>query len=173
MTNDIGTEPQITDPHGLLERGEELLPLAQLASVLGCSKNTLRELLHGPLRGVRWARREPEPAMYCVGDARVAFEPHRVEIEARRQAHLELEASNRSARVARVAANVDADTMRKAEAAKLPRFLRQGNAKPAGSPKPSGEKWVKKNLPPTSSRRQPSAPEVIVLARRPSQRPPP
>src|SRR5580700_4313679 len=28
----------VTDPHGLLETGKELLPLGQLATVLGCSK---------------------------------------------------------------------------------------------------------------------------------------
>ncbi len=167
-------EQQISDPHGLLESGEELAPIGQLASLLGCSNNELRKLLQGPLRGVRWARREPEPAVYSVADARAAFEPHRAEVEARRQAHVDLEASSRAARVARVAANVDADAKRKAEAASRPEIPPQAVFKrspPAASPKPSGENWVKENLPPTSSRRQPSAPEVIVLARRPSVRP--
>jgi hypothetical protein len=175
MTTDT-KEQQIPDPHGLFESGEELLPLGQLASVLGCSKNALRELLHGPLRNVRWARRESEPAVYSVADARTAFEPHRAEVEAKRQRHIELEASGRAAALAAKEARIAADVKRKAEAARLQRVPGQGNAKPsspAASPRPRGEKWVKKNLPPTASRRQPSAPEVIVLARRPSQRPAP
>jgi hypothetical protein len=169
-------EQQITDPHGLLESGEKLLPLAQLASVLGCSKNALRELLHGPLRGVRWARREPEPAVYCVADAWVAFEPHRAEVEAKRLRHIELEASGRAAADTARAGRIAVDAKRKAEAARRQQLPGQGNAKPsspAASPKPSGETSAKKSLPPTSSRRQTSAPEVIVLTRRPSVRPPP
>jgi hypothetical protein len=175
MTTDT-KEQQISDPHGLLASGEELLPLGQLASVLGCSKNALRELLHGPLRYVRWARREPEPALYSVADARTAFEPHGAEVEAKRQRHIEFEASGRAAAFTAKEARIAADAKRKAEAARLPRVPGQGNSKPsepAASPKPSGEKWAKKNFPPISSRRQTSAPEVIVLARRPSQRPPP
>jgi hypothetical protein len=176
MTNETATEPEVTHPHGLLESGERTLPIGELASLLGCSKNALRELLHGPLRNVRWARRESEPAVYCVADARAAFEPHRAEVEAKRQRHIELEASGRAAAHAAKEARIAADAKRKLEAAKLPQVSRQGNVKPsspAASPRPSGEKWVKKNLPATSSRRQPSAPEVIVLARRPSQRPTP
>jgi hypothetical protein len=49
------SERRVTDPHGLLESGEELLPLGQLASVIGCSKNALRALR---TVGVTW-RREP------------------------------------------------------------------------------------------------------------------
>jgi hypothetical protein len=175
MTNDT-KEQQIADPHGLLESGQEVLPPGQLASILGCSKNALRELLHGPLRKVRWARREPEPAVYSVADARMAFEPHRAEVEAKRQRHIELEASGRAAANAAKEARIAADAKRKAEAARLQRGPGQGDSKPsspAASPKPSGEKWVKKNLPPTPSRRQTSTPEVIVLARRPSVRPGP
>jgi hypothetical protein len=175
MTTDT-KEQEITDPHGLLGSGEELLPLGQLASLLGCSKNALRELLHGPLRNVRWARREPEPAVYSVADARTAFEPHRADVEAKRQRHIELEASGRAAALAAKEARIAADAKRKAEAARLPRVSRPRNsepASPAASSKPGGEKLAPQNLPPTSSRRPARTPEVIVLARRPSQRPPP
>jgi hypothetical protein len=174
MTNE--TTPQVTDPHGLLESGEPTLPMGQLASLLGCSKNALRELLHGPLRSVRWARREPAPAVYSVADTQAAFEPHRAEIEARRKRHLELEASGRSAALAAKEERIAADARRKADGASRPPVSRQENIKPsspAASTKPRGEKSAKETLPPTSSRRQTSAPEVIVLARRASQRPPP
>jgi hypothetical protein len=166
-----GTQPQITDPHGLLESGEELAPVGQLASLLGCSKNALRELLHGPLRSVRWARREPDPTVYAVSDARLAFEPYRAEVEARQQRHVELEASGRAAALAAKEARIAADAKRKAEAARRPQFSHSKPSPPAA--KPSGEKRAKKNSPPTSPQPQHRTPEVIVLARRPSQKPDP
>jgi hypothetical protein len=153
MTTDA-KEFQVTDPDGLLENGEEAIPLANLAAILGCSNNMLRELLRGPLRTVRWARREPAPAVYSVADARAAFEPHRAELEARRLRAIEVEASGRAARAARIAA---ADAANAAlRASQKPR--RPGERKPA-----------KKGSPPRQTPAQ--TPEVIVLARRPSVRP--
>jgi len=150
MTNDT----KVTDLHGLLESGDEAIPLADLASLLGCSKNELRKLLRGPLRSsVRWARREPEPAVYSVADGRTAFEPHRAEIEARRRHVIELEAAGRAARAARIAA---------ADAANV---TLRASQKPA---KPRPEKVDQKNPPRMPKFR---TPEVIVMTRRPSVRP--
>lgn len=150
-------EPRVTDRFGLLESGEELASLGQLALAVGCSNNVLRELLAGPMRkSVRWARREPAPTVYAVADARAAFEPHRAEVEARRLRAIELEATGRAARAARIAA---------ADAANI--ALRSSQR----PPKPTEGKSAKKAPPPRQSSPPPRAPEVIVLARRPSVRP--
>jgi hypothetical protein len=147
----------VTDRFGLLESGEELASLGQLALALGCSNNVLRELLAGPMRkSVRWARREPAPTVYSVVAARAAFEPHRAEVEARRLRAIELEATGRAARAARIAA---------ADAANI---ALRATQKPT---KPTERKLANKAPPPRQAAPQPRAPEVIVLARRPSVRP--
>jgi hypothetical protein len=150
-------EPRVTDRFGLLESGEELASLGQLALALGCSNNVLRELLAGPMRkSVRWARREPAPTVYSIADARAAFEPHRAEVEARRLRAIELEATGRAARAARIAA---------ADAANIALRASQKATKPTES------KLAHKAPSPRQTPPQPRAPEVIVLARRPSVRP--
>jgi hypothetical protein len=147
---------RVSDAHGLLDSGEELATLAALASMLGCSRNALRALLQGPLRAVRWARREPEPAVYCVADARAGFEPHRAEIEGRRQQTIELERAGRAAKAAR---NAAANAPAAKPSIKGTPIARATEQKP---------KWAKESA---IRRGQPRAPEVIVLARRPSTRP--
>jgi len=149
-------KPRVTDAHGLLDSGEELATLASVASMLGCSKNALRALLEGPLRAVRWARREPEPAVYCVADARSGFEPHRAEIEGRRQQTIELESAGRAAKAARIAA------------ANAPGAKPATKATPIARATEQKQEWARE---PTIRSGRPRAPEVIVLARRPSTRP--
>lgn len=66
----------------------------------------LHELFEGPLYGrVRFVRCKPGPWRYSVNDARAAIEPYRGEIEARRVRALELEASQRAAKAAKIAAS--------------------------------------------------------------------
>jgi hypothetical protein len=159
MTNETATEPEVTDPHELLESGQELATLAQLARLLSCSARMLNELLQGPLNArVRFVRRKPGPWLYSVTDARVAVEPYRAAIEARRQRAIELEASNRAAKAARIAASQVAPP-------KPEVMVTTPIAKPAAKPSP-----VSTKQPPMPKSRAPS-PEVIVLPRRPSVRP--
>jgi septum formation inhibitor MinC len=149
-------KPRVTDAHGLLDSGEELATLAALASMLGCSRNALRALLQGPLRAVRWARREPEPTVYCVADARAGFEPHRAEIEGRRQQTIELERAGRAAKAARTAA------------ANAPGAKPATKATPVARATEQKPRWAKESAIRSGQRH---SPEVIVLARRPSTRP--
>lgn len=44
----------VTDPHGLLESGERLATLTHVVSMLGCSKNALKDLVGG-IRGTAYA----------------------------------------------------------------------------------------------------------------------
>jgi hypothetical protein len=93
----------IVDPHGLLQSGEELAILPEVARLLGCSGKALRELLAGPLSGrVRYLR-EKVATRYCVTDVRAAVEPHRQALGERRQRAAELETSDRAAKALRVA----------------------------------------------------------------------
>jgi hypothetical protein len=169
-------EIQGSEPGKIAKDGQAAeVPLAHLASLFSCSKAALRDLFDGPLVG-RVRTVHGDPRMYDLQDAQRELEPYRDELQAKRQRHIDLEANNRAAALAAKEARIAADTKRKAEATKRPQGSRQGNVEPsspATSPKPSGEKWAKNNVPPTSSRRQTSAPEVIVLPRRPSVRPPP
>jgi hypothetical protein len=147
MTDDPMTEPQTTDPHGLLLSGEELATLSELARLLGCSGRALSELLQGPLHArVRFVRSKPGPWRYSVKDALVAIEPHRVEIEARRQRAVELEASNRTAKAARIAATT-------APAVKPTTMAPTTSSKPATKPTPKRS--------PLRAR----SPEVVIVAR--------
>jgi hypothetical protein len=94
----------ILDPHGLLQSGEELATLPEVARLLGCSGKALRELLVGPLSGrVRYLREDAVATRYCVNDVRAAVEPHREALAERRQRAAELETSERAAKALRVA----------------------------------------------------------------------
>jgi len=96
----------------------------------------------------------------------MAFEPHRAEVETRRQRHIELEASARAAGLAAKQARIAADANRKSGGRKGDASVPKGQ-RPRGGEAERGEVGPK-GFPPTS----PSTPEVIVLPRRPSVRPP-
>jgi hypothetical protein len=132
MENDASIgESQVIDPSRLFESAEELATLANLARQLGCSGKALKALLRGPLRTlVRFAHRKPGPVLYSMSDAREHFEPHRAEVEARRQRALEVEAAACAAAVAAKAARVEADAKRKAGAAQFSPTSRRGSVKP-------------------------------------------
>jgi hypothetical protein len=146
-------ELEASDPHGLLESGEELATRSELARLLGCSNRALHQLLSGPLsKRVRFVR-DPKPWRFSVADARAAFEPYRAEIESRRQRAIALDESNRAARAAKIAASQVAPPEARPAAA-------TPAAKPGGLAKGAP---VRKTSAP--------APEVFVIARRPSVRP--
>jgi hypothetical protein len=159
--SDSTKEQQVTDPHRLLESGEDLASLSELASMLGCSNNALHKLLDGPLRGaVRWARREPAPAVYCVADARAGFEPLRAEVEASRRRAIEVQEAARAAKAARIAA---------ANSPTAKTQTMDPKARPVAKPTQQEQRSAKDF--PISRRQPPVTPEVIVLRRRPSVRP--
>jgi hypothetical protein len=88
---------EITDPHGLLQSGEELATIGEIAPRLGCSKTALASLLHGPLHElVRRVCYNPG-TRYCVADVVKHYEPHRAEVEARRARGEALENGQRAA----------------------------------------------------------------------------
>jgi hypothetical protein len=108
----------ISDPCGLLQSGEGLATLPEVARLLGCSGRALRKLLVGPLSGrVRYMRKAGGPTHYCVTDVRAALAPHREALAERRQRAADLETRERAAkalRVAKTAANHEARLAAKA-----------------------------------------------------------
>jgi hypothetical protein len=135
------SEPQVTDPHGLLATGEPLATVPELALTLGCSGKALHSLLGGRLYGlVRFVRYKPGGTRYCVADVLTAVEPLKAEIEERRRCAEELEATDRAAKAARVAAAEAAQSARKAKQADRTRreprreARAQAAARPAKTP---------------------------------------
>jgi len=99
-------EPQVmADPHGLIASGEPLATVPELARMLGCSGKALHAVLNWPLyRLVPFVRYRGAPSRYSTAAARIAIEPHRAEIEERRQRAQDLETRERAARAQRDAA---------------------------------------------------------------------
>jgi hypothetical protein len=109
----------VSDPCGLLQTGEELATLPEVARLLGCSGKALRELFAGSLSGrVRYIRKDEGPALYCVTDASAAVDPHREALAERRQRAADRETSERAAKslkVAKTAAEHESRLAAKAE----------------------------------------------------------
>jgi hypothetical protein len=115
----------LADPHGLLQSGEELATVPELARLFGCSSKALRSLVHGPLyERVRFVRYKDGPTRYCVADARAAVGPYAEALEARRRCAAELEACERGAKAVKVAATAAKHQVRLA--AKVSQSRRQG-----------------------------------------------
>jgi hypothetical protein len=93
----------ISDPCGLLQSGEELATIPDVARRLGCSGRALRKLLVGLAGRVRYMRKVGEPALYCVADVRAAVEPHREGLAERGRRAADLETRERAAKALRVA----------------------------------------------------------------------
>jgi len=138
----------LTDPHNLIASGEPLAIPRDLAPMLGVSGMALKALLKGPLYPlVRFVRYAHGPSHYSIADARRAIEPHRAELEARRQRAADLAASERAAKAARIAAS------------------KEGADAPPPDPKPTPPNGSRPGATPPRARR--GEPEIIVRRARP------
>jgi hypothetical protein len=137
---------------------QELATLAELAQLLSCSARVLNELFQGPLHAhVRFVRCKPGPWRYSVTDARTAIEPYREEIETRRARALALEASNRAAKAAKIAASQVAPKAADEVLVKTNTPGRPGSTRPP---------------PAKSASSRPRAPEVVFVTRSSAPRKP-
>jgi hypothetical protein len=99
------SEPQVIDPHGLVQLGEPVRTVPELAKLLDVSGKTIRRLLGGPLREtVRFVRFKPGACRYCVADVLRAVEPLKPQIAEWRRRADDLESEQRAAKAARIAA---------------------------------------------------------------------
>ncbi|MGO9837395.1 MAG: hypothetical protein ACLP1X_24655 [Polyangiaceae bacterium] len=105
MNGPTVSEPQVIDPHGLLQSGEPVRTLPELAKLLDVSGKTIRRLLGGPLHEtVRFVRFKPGGCRYCVADVLRAVEPLKPQIAQWRQRADDLERQQRAAKAATIAA---------------------------------------------------------------------
>jgi nucleoid-associated protein YgaU len=140
----------VTDPHDLISSGEELATEAELARILGVSRNVLRQMLHGVLyTHVRFVRYANAAWRYCVSDARAAIEPHRPAIEARRREAAEREVAERAAAAAR-------------RADKVPESKPLSARRPTATPRAPLATQSPKQHPLAGPSTRPAVPEVIV-----------
>jgi hypothetical protein len=91
MTTTNATPPD-RDPHGLMAAGAELATEAEIAKLLGISRNTLNTLLrHELAERVRFVRTSPR--LYSIEDAKAAIVPMLPGLAEERAQHAQREAA--------------------------------------------------------------------------------
>ncbi len=84
--------PRDRDPHGLIAAGAELATEAEIAKILGISRNTLNTLLrHELAERVRFVRASPR--LYSIEDAKAAIVPMLPALAEERARHVQREAA--------------------------------------------------------------------------------